>query len=787
MNQNENPLNYLFFDEEPIDYREKIEKYVYHWKWFVVGIIVALACAYVYLRYTPREYLVTTTILVDDMKNGGLPSELMAFEDLGLISARRKTVDNEMGLLKSRSLMQKVVKEVGLNVTYYEEGRVQTSEVFQQKSPVKINFFSKDSTFYALDTTFRIRLTSKTNFTLINKLGIDVSSHAFGEKILTNMGALTVTPTNLKKLKGDEEVITVIKPLKAIANSYRSSLKMDLLYEKASLIELSLKTKVKLKGQIILDNLVNLYNKNAVEDKSLIANNTNDFINRRLEVIEKDLSSVDKGVEDFKITNKLTNIASEATLVLQTNSEIEKKIIELNTQLKLANYVTDYMAEHMDGLIPSNLGLADATVSVSGVQLNKLVIERNRLLKSSKPQNPIIVNLNSQIKELRGSIAQSLANLTSSLTISLNDAVYQENRMSSKITSAPKQEREFRDIQRQQQIIETLYLYLLQKREENAISLAATLPNAKIIDKADGSDSPISPKRNVVYMAAAMLGFMVPFLFFYLVFLLDNKVHTLKDIEAVLKAPFLGEIPKTAMDHKIVVNDTERGIVAEAFRMLRTNITFMLSNVKKEAKTIFITSTISEEGKTFIAINTAAVLALSNKKVLLVGADIRKPKINDYLKVTYDKGLTHFLMDNSLAIEDVIVHNKESNFDVLHSGIIAPNPSELLMNGRFEEVLAYGKANYDYVIIDTAPIKIVTDTLLLSNIADLFVYVIRANYLDKRLLEIPTKLYNEKRVNNMAVILNAVDIDRGVGYGYGYGYGYAYGENEQKPWWKKLF
>ena len=259
--------------------------------------------------------------------------------------------------------------------------------------------------------------------------------------------------------------------------------------------------------------------------------------------------------------------------------------------------------------------------------------------------------------------------------------------MASKIANVPKMEREFRDIERQQQIIEALYLYLLQKREENSISMAVTVPNAKIIDKAYGSNAPVSPNRRMYFMAALALGFIVPFGVLYILFLLDNKVHTRKDVESVVKAPILGDIPKSKSDKKVVISDNDRDSTAESFRLLRTNVNFMLSSIKENSKTIFITSTIGGEGKTFIAINLASVLALTNKKVLLIGGDIRKPKIAAYLNIeSTKKGLSHFLMDKTLKVPDVIEQFKETNFDILESGIVAPNPSELLMNGRFDEV-----------------------------------------------------------------------------------------------------
>ena len=498
---------------------------------------------------------------------------------------------------------------------------------------------------------------------------------------------------------------------------------------------------------------------------------TNEFINDRLLVINKDLSNVEAGAEAFKQENNITDIISEAGIVLETKSEINKSIVDLNTQLKLADYMIAYMDENQNELIPANLGLTEASINTNTENFNLLLLERNRILRGSSELNPVVMSLDTQISQLRTSIIEGLHNFKSSLAISLSQAQQQERLMNSKIAAVPSQERTFRGIQREQQIIEALYLYLLEKREENAITLAVTAPNAKIIDKAYGSNIPVAPKRKIVYLAALLLGGIIPFGILYITFLLDNKVHTRKDIEAVVKAPFLGGIPKTKQTNKIVVSDDDRSSIAESFRLLRTNINFMTSRIQKKSKTIFVTSTMSGEGKTFTSINLASVLALSDKKVLLIGADVRKPRIVDYLDVTHHKGLTHYLMDSSVAPKEIIHSDSHLNFDIANSGIIPPNPSELLMNGRFDELLEYGQEHYDYVLVDTAPVNLVTDTLLIGDKADLFVYVIRADYLDKRLLEVPKSMVAENRLPNMSVILNDIDVNKGYGYGYGYGYG----------------
>ena len=783
--QDNNQFSPIIDNDESINLREQLENYLFHWKWFVLGVAVALLGAYFYLRYTPNQYTVSTTILVDDKNSGGLSSELSAFADLGLMGGSKASLDNEMELLKSKSLAERVVKSLGTNVKFYKKGKVIKSELFRGDAPVKINFFAPDSVFHKLDTAFTVQITSESTFALKEANGKISKDHNFGTLVKTNYGEISVTPLRKEKFEDDEEVIVQIVPFESVVSKYRNALQIQPVSKQSSVLRLTLTDPVKQKAIEILDNLVAQYNNDAVEDKNLTAKNTNEFINQRIVIVNEELSSVEKGAEQFKSVNQLTDLATEAGLAVASKSETEKRVLELSTQLKLAEYVSDYVNANSGELIPANLGIGDATVDGNTEKYNQLVLERNRILKGSSEINPVIINLNGQIKSLEESIKQSLANSKAALKISLNAIKGQENRFASTISEVPKQERVFRDIQRQQQIMETIYLYLLQKREENAITMAVTLPSAKIIDLAYGSNVPVAPKGNIIYLAALLLGLLIPFGVIYVKSLLDNKVHNRSDVESAIKAPILGDIPSTKSADKIVVSDSDRSSVAESFRLLRTNINFMLTGIKQGGKTIFITSTVSGEGKTFVSINLATVLALTDKKVLLIGADIRKPKIGEYLDIKFEKGLTHYLMDNALKVTDIIESVKEVNFDFISSTVIPPNPSELLMNGRFEEVLAYGKQQYDYVIVDTAPVLLVTDTLLLGYLADLFIYVVRANYLDKRLLATPKMMHEEKRLPNMAMLVNGTDLERGYGYGYGYG-GYSYQEIK-KPWYKKLF
>jgi tyrosine-protein kinase Etk/Wzc len=786
MIKKEDQVEYIIVDNDndTINIREEAEKYLHYWKWFVLGVFIALIGSYLYLRYTPNLYEVSTSILIDDESSGSLPSELAAFEELGLLGGGKKSVENEIGILQSRTLMERVVKQLDLSILYYAQGKVRASEVHKNVLPFKITFLSKDSLFYKRDTIFKLQFVSKNKFKLTSDNEKYSKSYVLGENVTSNIGDFTITPVLFNNMDIDLEYQIKISPLKFVEESLRENISIEVLSKKSSILVLKLKGPIKLKSQEILNELIRQYNNDAVDYKSVIAKNTRLFINDRLAVIEKELSKVDSSVEQFKTSNKLSDIPTEVSIIIENNSDIEKKIIDLNTQLKLADYVSTYIEENTNQLIPANLGLADDGVNSNSQRYNTILLERNRVFKSTGKKNPIIINLDAQIQQLRESISQGLRNLKTSLQITLNEALVQEQNLLTRITSAPGQEREFRDIQRHQQIIETLYLFLLEKREENAISLAVTVPNTKLVDSADGSDIPVSPDKKLIYGIAIMLGLLVPFVIIYILFLFDNKVHTSKDVEAVVKAPFLGDIPKATTEQKVVVSGTDGGSVSEAFRMLRTNVNFMLTNIKKSSKTIYVTSTIPNEGKTFIAINLATALALSNKRVLLIGSDMRKPKIAEYLGVKLrGKGLSRFLIDSNLNVQDIIEHIQETNFDIIQSGIVPPNPSELLMNGRFEDLLAYGKEHYDYLIVDTSPVNMVTDTLLLSQNADLCLYVIRANYLDKRMLEIPKKLYEEKRLPNMALVLNNSDLTKGYGYGYGYGNSE---ESSKKGWLKKL-
>jgi tyrosine-protein kinase Etk/Wzc len=767
-----------------------VHRLVTNWKWFVIGLALAIMSAYTYIRYKTPVYQVSATILIkDDKRGGGGLSELSAFEDLGLLK-KNENIDNEIEILKSRSLMTLVAKDLRLNVRYLVEGTPVAEEKFAD-APVYVRFLLGDSTIYGLKGEMVITPQSDKIFRLSDKEGVKKGDFIFGQTCSSEFGPMVVLATT--DLRKDnyvgKEIRVVVTPLDVVVDEYRQEVKIDPVNKTSNVILLSLKDPVRTKGEAIINNLISQHNADAISDKNLVSHNTAEFINDRIKFITSELSDVEGEVEQFKMRNRLVDVESEAKLFLESGNESITNILEANTQKALAGYMYDYIQKRNapGELIPSNLGLNDQSIAAMISEYNKLVLDRNRILRNSSEKNPVVESLDLQLEGIKKSIRESLNNYVSALEIKIKELNKQETGITSKIASVPKYEREYRIIQRQQQIKETLYLYLLQKREETNIALAVTVANAKVIDKAFSNNEPVAPKKKIVYLLAILAGLALPAIVLYIFDLLDNKVHGKRDIDRI-GLPFLGDIPNTDSKQKIVVSRGDSSSVAEAFRLLRTNVDFLMSGSASKGKTIFLTSTLGKEGKSFIAVNLATSIAISGKRVLLVGMDVRAPKILEYLNLGDRAGLTNYISSADLDLRSVIIQQPiVENLDILPSGAIPPNPAELLMNARVKEMFEQVKQIYDYIIVDTAPIGAVTDTLLLSNYADTFVFVVRAYYLDKRLLSVAQDLYKEKRLPNMAVLINGTDKDKGYGYGYGYGYGgYGYGHEKPRPFWKRF-
>lgn len=775
--------------DDAINLKDILFKYLIHWKWFLVSILVFAALTKIYLRYSVPVYKASTTILIKDDQSGNLASELSAFQDIGLFSGSKNAIDDEIEILKSRSLVEKTVKKGEFNIKYISEGRIKSSDAYGA-NPIQIDFLNKDKKFYKKDTIVTVQILNDNKFDLLNQDNVKVGTYYFNQVVKSKeLGDYKIVKKTVYNKYDEPEKITKDKisieltNLRSSTDAFKARITVGALSKFANAVEISITDQVSKKAEDFLNQLVEIYNEDAINDKNLISEKTAKFINERLVIITEELGDVEKEAEVYKKRNRITDLPTEAELNLRSASEFKVEEASVGTQIKVVDLMINYMKTNANtDIIPANIIPSDNSSAQMIADYNNLVVERDRILKSSTPENPLVIRVNDKIASLKSSINESLLRLRSSLSVKSRDINREGSLVGGKIAKIPQQEREFRNIFRQQQIKEELYLYLFKKREETAITLAGTPPISKIVDLAYSSHLPVSPKRNMVYIVGLLLGILVPLIIIYLKNLFDTKVKSKADLD-FLEIPFIGDIPHSESHNEIIKPDS-RTSSAEAIRIVRTNLEFILNGVTLDkAKTIMMTSTLPSEGKTFVTVNLAATIAISGKKVLLIGMDIRNPRIDDYVALP-SKGLTNFLSTPDANIEDYIVSQPGyAKFDILPAGVIPPNPAELLMSVKLETMFEDLKNLYDYIIIDTAPVSLVTDTLLISKFADAFIYVVRANYLGKEMLRIPEALYREKKLPSMCMLLNDTDIIKG------YGYGYGYGANQQKKttWYNRIF
>lgn len=775
------------------NFRDLIQPYLDKWKFILFFVIMAIALAFIYLRYANYEYEAQATIKIKNDKSKSKLPEISSLQNYGLFSQDQNNVLDEIEIIKSRNLIETVIKELKFNIQFFVEGRIQDHEVYVDP-PLNINFSATDSIVQKIDTTLNIRINSAKDFfiqgiTEENKLLKEFKKDEllggelfdFGKRVPTSFGDIIITPNiGQYATKIGSNIKIKISPTNKITSNYKTKLFIKS-SELSNIIKLTTRDNVKEKAQLFLDKLIEKYNEDVINDKQLVVQTTSDFINSRLEVVSSELGEVDLTAEDLQQQNKLTDLQTQSSLVLQNERENEAKINVAANQIQLTNYMLEHLAENntANDLLPSNIGITDNSIAQVTKMHNDLVLERNRILKNSSEKNPTVINLTNQIDQLKNNLTQSLNSVKSSNEISYNSLLSENSRIKSRIFSAPSKERKFRDIKRQQDIKESLYLYLLEKREESAITHGVSSPNAKIVDKAYASSIPVAPKKILILLAALILGLSFPIGIIYLLNLLDTKVHNENDVKKAIDVPFIGDIPRSSKKRQLI-SRIDYSPKAEAFRMVRTNLDFMLKSIESKAKTIFVTSTTSKEGKSHTSINLALSLSFSEKKTLLIETDIRVPKATNYLNIKNEVGLTNYISDPSLNLSDIIVQHTDNKFlDVIPSGVIPPNPAELLMSKRMEALFDLVKKEYDYIIVDTAAVGLVTDTMLISSHADLFIYVMRANYLDTRQLKLAETMYQEKRLPHMAILLNGVNLKKGNSYGYGYG-----NNPHRKKWWK---
>ncbi|WP_298899284.1 polysaccharide biosynthesis tyrosine autokinase [uncultured Psychroserpens sp.] len=763
-----------------------VELYLSKWKLIAFCLLIALAAAFVKIRYSTFMYQANATIKLKEDENSRSLSEISSLQNGGLSSTLPNVVD-EIEVIKSRSILTQVVKDLKLNISYYVSGKVKKEEIYSNP-PVDINFFLSDSVLADVHKSLYIKIISAQQYELskvnTNKLlefdDGETTTHSFGDRVKGSFGDFVITPNIDAYGSQPGSFIEIhIRPIHSVVEAYLSKVKIGTT-DKSNVIKLSLNESIKEKARLILDEVIKKYNADVINDKELIVKATSDFITNRLNVVSNELEQVDFTAEKLQKDNRLTALSSQSNIFLESERQTEAKINQTSNQLQLVEFMSDRLNNNDSGtdLLPADIGITDSNVAQITQNHNNLVLQRDRILKNSSDKNPTVIKLNDQINALKNNLNQSLSNIKDANQITLNNLNREDSRIRGQIYSAPGKERQFRDIKRQQDIKESLYLYLLEKREETAITLGMSTANAKVIDYAYTNDDPVAPKKKIIYLTAILIGLIIPVSFIYAKDLIDTKVHSKEDVLRLVKAPFIGDIPKADTKTK-VVNKVDYSPKAEAFRIIRTNVNFMLQKVDKKCKTVFVTSTTAQEGKSHTTTNLASSFSFSEKKTLLIETDIRVPRVNDYLKIKSDKGLTDFISDKSLNIKDVTVSVKDNEFlDVIPSGTIPPNPAELLMSDRIKYLFENVKEQYDYIIVDTAAVGLVTDTLLISDHADIFIYVISANNIDKRQLHIAQTMYEEKRLPRMVTLLNGTVKKKG------YGYGYGNNPTRKKKWYK---
>ena len=790
--------------EEQINIQEILFRYLIHWPWFVVSVIVCVALAWGYLHLTTPIYNVSATVLIKDEKKGGETNMSSELEKMGLngFVSSSSNIENEIEVLSSRTLAREVVSSLGLFVTYMDEDRFPKRELYRT-SPVLVSLTPQEAD--KLPQTMEVGMSLQPSGVMdvqikvgekeyrkhFEKLPAVLPTDEGTVAFFTNNDTLSsVRPESVTK---ERHITAYINRPFSVAKGYAGSLSITPTSKATSVVTVSLKNSNTQRGKDYIDKLLEMYNINANNDKNEVAQRTAEFIDERIGIISKELGSTERDLENFKRSAGITDLTSEAQIALTGNAEYEKKRVENQTQINLVMDLQRYLQGTEYEVLPANVGLQDASVAGAIDRYNEMVAERNRLLRTSTESNPAIVNLNASIRAMRGNIQTTLDATLKGLEITRADLLREASRYSRRISDAPTQERQFVSIARQQEIKSGLYLMLLQKREENAIVLAAIANNAKIIDEAQADGAPISPKRMTIYLAALVFGIGIPVGIIYLIGLTKFKIEGRADVEKLTSLPVIGDIPLA--DEKtgsIAVFENQNNLMSETFRNVRTNLQFMLENGKN---VILVTSTISGEGKSFVSANLAISLSLLGKKVVIVGLDIRKPGLNKIFNIPKkEHGITQFLTNPAINLMDMVQPSDiNKNLYILPGGTVPPNPTELLARDGLEKAIETLKKNFDYVILDTAPVGMVTDTLLIGRVADLSVYVCRADYTRKAEFTLINELSENNKLPNLCIAINGLDLQKkkyGYYYGYGkygkyygyakrYGYGYGYGETHK--------
>ena len=774
---------------QTFSFQDMVAMVLRNWYWFVISVLFFLGVGVLYIMKSSPVYQRNATIMVKDSRKGSGANEMAIFGELAGLSTRRN-VDNELFVLQARRLMVDVVDRLGLTVNYTTRSGLRTVDLYR-RSPIDILFVNDSGTercSFSVDLGVdEVYIYDFAHASAVGEEAEDDSEFEatapYGTSIMTPAGEIIVNKSLYMEEEYVGKTITVSKSTKeAVATYYRTAMKSSVANKMSSIINISLNDNVAKRAEDVINTLIDVYNEDAVNDKQQIAEATADFIDVRLAIISKELGAVDSDIKTFKTRNSMVDIQAETEKNLTVSTKLQADVLSVESQLEMSKFIKDYLndPEKENSLIPATGFGNNATTSSLATQItayNDLVLRREKLLQNSSANNPVIQQLNANRVAMKKAILASLDSNIATLDIQLKNLRREQGKTDARISSVPLQEQEYLTIARQQRIKEELYLYLLNKREENAISLAITENTARIIDSAFGPLRPVAPRKSFIMLIMFVLGCAVPFAVLYLRALLDTTVRSRRDIEKFTKVPYLGDIPiysgkKSARG--IAVKENGRDNISEAFRIIRTNMGFM--NTSGRQQVFLITSSNEHAGKTFVSTNLAMTYAFSGNKVLLIDLDLRRRTMSKHMgQRNNPNGISKYMSDQSVSVTDIISKTDiHENFDCIYAGLQPPNPAEQLLSSRLDELIAECRKMYDYILIDSVPALVIADALIASRVADLSLYVVREGLLDRRQLPDIDVLYRQNKLRNMSIVLNGASE-----HNHRYGYTYSSSEDEE--------
>lgn len=763
--------------------------YLLHgWKWYLLSVIVFIGLAYLHYARIENVYSSSLKIYLKDVSgtNGNSSVSSTVGFDRFNSNINRMDVSNEMQKLTSKRLLETVVLRLGADVSYKVKDRLRMRELYK-RAPLSICFV--DSALYPA-ASFKAVLRDYRTVVLSDFDGEEDRSIQvpMNQMVKTPVGRIIVRPTRYgTPVLFDTPIYITKSPISNVVYTFHDNLlvtrEMDDSNMPTSVLTLKIHDVSPYRGQDVLAALIAVYNEDAIKDKNRIAVNTASFINDRIGIIGQELGNVESDMAAFQSSNKVMDIQSSAAMYMDKSQRYAQSLEELEVQMRMARYVRSFLTNPAKAqeLIPFNLGLKDADVQSQIGEYNMLKLRRDRLAGDENDSNPVLLDLNKSLTALRYSIVHSVDNAISNMQMQKDELMGHNVSTQAQAATLPIKRKQYISIERQQKLKDDLYTFLLNKREENALTQAMVDNNAQVIDTSDGDTCPISPSRNKNLLLGLLMGLFLPTVIPLMRLFLDTRVHSREDIVDVVSIPFLGTIPQSKKSLREIETEGENNIIFEAFRLLRTNLTFLLQSHRDTAggQVITVCSFLPDSGKTFITILLMRSLIMAEKRVLLIDLDLRKRMLSNYYRFK-GEGMSNYLADKSLTPQDVIHCDPDSKlFDMVGAGHVAPNPAELLMGERLDRFINEVRCQYDYILVDNVPLGMIADSSITNRITDLTLFVIRAGRLDRRQLPELEQLYHEKKLKNMSVVLNGAKTNGGK-YGYGYSYGYGYAAKQQK-------